>query len=100
MAYSLPGSGIIDPHPFTPNRDKSPLESLGLTPATPAPNLVETGHYEDGTADFRGEIAMSPDGTVAFSTLNSGYGFVYRGPGARPVSLLYEGSGDEPVAEE
>jgi hypothetical protein len=44
-----------------------------------------------GLADS--EIALSPNGTVAFSAIRNGDGAVYRGPATGPVSVLRSGTG-------
>jgi hypothetical protein len=39
------------------------------------------------------EIALSPNGTVAFSAIKNGAGALYRGPAAGPVAVLRSGTG-------
>ena len=40
------------------------------------------------------EIALSPNGTVAFSSIRSGAGAIRRGPATGPVSVFRSGTGD------
>ena len=57
--------------------------------------LTETCAFDTPDVGAVGpHIAMSPNGTVAFSQIVNGNGALYRGPAAGPVSVLRSGTGE------
>jgi len=62
----------------------------GGTPPTP---LLETCKVFSSDPSVGRWIAMSPNGTVAVSSIVDGNGAVYRGPASGPLSVLRSGSG-------
>jgi hypothetical protein len=64
------------------------------TVGTAVTTLLEGCIADEGTEGKVGsDIAMSPNGTVAFSKIVSMNGAIYRGPATGPVTVLRSGSG-------
>jgi hypothetical protein len=56
--------------------------------------LRETCLFPPVTEKVIAKIAMSPNGTVAFSSVLNGGGAIWRGPASGPVAALHAGSGE------
>jgi len=69
---------------YTTNTSGAPVGTLHEAPYTPG----------EGPSDFVvSNVALSPNGTVAFATIVLGSGAIYRGPATGPVTALRTGSG-------